>query len=98
MMLADDLEHLLQASDLNLGLALVGLEGRFQLGRLRAPRHLGQSLQDRALGIVDVLERVMKQGLEIFLGHWDLSDDGEVVGTQPPVRRNVPKLGELCRI
>ena len=68
--LADDLEHLLQAFDLDLGLALVGLERLLQLGRLGAPRHLGQRLQDRALGVVDVLERVMKQGLEIFLGHW----------------------------
>ena len=68
--LADDFEHLLQAFDVDLGFALVVLERLLQLGRLSAPRHLGQRLQDRALGVVDVLERVVKQGVEIFLGHW----------------------------
>ena len=69
--LADDLEHLLQAFDVDLGLVLVCLKRLLKLGRFRAPRHLRQRLQYGALGVIDVLERVMKQGLEIFLGHLD---------------------------
>ena len=51
------------------GFGLVGLEGLLQLRRLGPALHLGKRFQDVALGVVDVLERVVEQGVEGLLGH-----------------------------
>src|SRR3954447_7066117 len=67
--LANELEDLLQALDLPLGLLLVFLEGLLQVWRLSGTGHLRQGFEDRALGVVNVLEGVREQGLEVFLGH-----------------------------
>src|SRR5690606_11266161 len=64
------LEDLLQALDLHLGLVPVLLEACLQIRRLGGARHLGQRLQDLAFGIVDVLERIEEQVVQrLFLGH-----------------------------
>ncbi|SCM77066.1 hypothetical protein KL86PLE_40871 [uncultured Pleomorphomonas sp.] len=64
--LADQFEHLLQALDLHLGLLTMFLEGGPQLGRLGATRHFRQCLQDLALGVIDVLEHVLKKIVKRF--------------------------------
>ena len=72
---AQKFEHLIQTVLLHLGFVLVLLEGRFQLRRLGRTHHLGQGAQDLSLGVIDVLERVVEQGVELGgeLAIWSLT-------------------------
>ena len=69
-LLADDLEHLLQAFHLALGFLQMVVEGLPQLGRIALLRHFGQRLQHLLLGVIDVLEMVKEQIVQGFhIGH-----------------------------
>jgi hypothetical protein len=60
-LLAQHLEHLLEALHVSLGLAEMRLQALLQLGVARVLDHIGQGFNDLVLGVVDVLQRVQEQ-------------------------------------
>ena len=68
--LADDLEDLLEALDVALGLLQMLFEAGLELGILRGLGHLRQRFHDLLFGVVDVLEGIEEQVLEGLFGHW----------------------------
>src|SRR5579871_707738 len=71
----DFLEHLFETRDVLFGLPLVLLESLLQFVALCGFGHLGQRGQDFLFGEVDVLQRVVKQVVQRFVG--GLCHDGD---------------------
>lgn len=61
--LLKDIEHLLKALDMGLRLLLMGFKGLAEPVGLRTARHIWQGFQDLALGIIDIIQRLVEQVL-----------------------------------